>query len=86
MSINLFDFIQNEIILFENTGETIDLSLKHKIFEPFYTVSKSKNRKEGGFGLGLSIVKNLCHNNECACYLQSSNESKTIFAIEKKVS
>ena len=28
-----------------------------KIFEPFYRVDQARNRKTGGFGIGLSIVK-----------------------------
>ena len=69
-------------ILFENSGEQIAKEFKDEIFEPFFTISKSKNRKKSGFGLGLSIVKNLCLNNEYTCYLYSSTTEKTIFSIK----
>jgi len=34
-----------------------------KIFEPFYCADESKNKEKSGFGLGLSIAKNLAENN-----------------------
>jgi len=70
-------------IIFENTGEEIKEEYKDKIFEPFFTVSKSKNRLQTGFGLGLSIVSNLASNNGYKCYLKSSDKNKTIFYLEK---
>ena len=65
-----------ESIIFENNGEEIHEEFKDKIFEPFFTISKSKNRKKSGFGLGLSIVKNLCSNNGYTCTLQRSDTIK----------
>ena len=71
----------NENIYFENSGLPIDNKYKDKIFQPFFTISKSKNRKNRGFGLGLSIVSNLAKNNGYKCYLQESNSKKTIFVL-----
>ncbi len=76
-------YSDNSSIIFENNGEKIDEKFKEKIFEPFFTISKSKNRKESGFGLGLSIVKNLCLNNGYTCSLQSSDTIKTVFLLKK---
>ena len=70
-----------ESIMFENNGEEIKEEFKDKIFEPFFTISKSKNRKKSGFGLGLSIVKNLCSNNGYTCTLQRSDTIKTVFLL-----
>lgn len=42
-----------------NSGSYIEESLLAKIFEPFYRVEKSRNRKTGGSGLGLFIVKKI---------------------------
>ncbi|WP_121626975.1 sensor histidine kinase [Poseidonibacter antarcticus] len=72
-------------ILFQNNGEEIKIQFKDKIFEPFFTISKSKNRKNSGFGLGLSIVNNLSKNNDYKCSLKSSDTSKTVFILEKKL-
>jgi len=75
--------ISKDTIIFENNGEEIKKEFQEKIFEPFFTISKSKNRKTTGFGLGLSIVKNLAKNNDYNCYLKSSTKEKTIFYLEK---
>lgn len=75
--------INNQTVIFENSGKEIPLRYRDKIFEPFFTVSKSKNRKKSGFGLGLSIVKNLSKNNGYRCYLKSSDRYKTVFCLEK---
>ncbi|HIP31097.1 MAG TPA: HAMP domain-containing histidine kinase [Sulfurospirillum arcachonense] len=77
-------YTDKENILFENNGEKIEEEFKEKIFEPFFTISKSKNRKKSGFGLGLSIVNNLCQNNQYICYLYSSSKEKTIFNVKIK--
>lgn len=42
-----------------NSGSYIEENFLNKIFEPFYRVEKSRNRKTGGSGLGLYIVKKI---------------------------
>jgi len=74
---------KDNIIVFENSGEKIKKEFFTKIFEPFFTISKSKNRKDTGFGLGLCIVKNLAQNNAYDCFVYSSDEEKTIFYLQK---
>lgn len=50
------DYISIEI---ENTGSHINEEELAKIWDKFYKVDKSRNRKLGGTGIGLSIVKNI---------------------------
>ncbi|GKU26792.1 sensor histidine kinase [Clostridium folliculivorans] len=46
-------------ITIKDTGNGIPAYELQHIFEPFYRVSKSRSRKTGGAGLGLSIVKTI---------------------------
>lgn len=49
---------KNEIILeVKNVGDPIPEEEREKIFERFYRVDKSRNRKEKRYGLGLAIAK-----------------------------
>ncbi|MCA1927015.1 MAG: HAMP domain-containing histidine kinase [Calditerrivibrio sp.] len=45
------------ILTVDDEGPVISDDEKGKIFERFYTTSKSRNKKNSGTGLGLSIVK-----------------------------
>ncbi|GAE08009.1 cell wall metabolism sensor histidine kinase WalK [Paenibacillus sp. JCM 10914] len=46
-------------IIISDTGNGIPSDELQQIFEPFYRVNKSRSRKTGGVGLGLSIVKTI---------------------------
>lgn len=51
---------KNEIILeVKNIGEPIPEEEREKIFERFYRIDKSRNRKEKRYGLGLAIAKSI---------------------------
>ncbi|EDS78693.1 membrane associated histidine kinase with hamp domain [Clostridium botulinum C str. Eklund] len=50
----------NKILIeVENDGEHIEEKEISKIWDKFYKLDKSRNRKLGGTGLGLAIVKNI---------------------------
>ena len=40
-------------------GQGIPLEEQDFIFEPFYRIDKSRNKSTGGYGLGLSLCKNI---------------------------
>ena len=72
---------KNEIILqVKNMGESIPKEERERIFERFYRVDKSRNRKENRYGLGLAIAKQIVinHNGKISA---SSENGKTIFKI-----
>lgn len=50
-----------------NTGSKIEEKDAENIFTSFYRADKAHSRKEGRFGLGLSIVKSIVDNHGCEC-------------------
>ena len=46
-------------LLVQNEGEPIPKGEEEKIFERFYRIDKSRNRKDNRYGLGLAIAKNI---------------------------
>lgn len=55
-----------------------------RLFERFYRVEKSRNRKDGGSGLGLSIVKHIIerHNHSISVRSTEGMGSTFIFALD----
>ena len=76
------DYIK--IIVF-NTGSHIDDKDKDGIFTSFYRADKAHSRKEGRFGLGLSIVKSIIDNHGCECGFENKeNGVEFWFTMELK--
>lgn len=59
------------IIKIIDNGPGIPLEQQQKIFERFYRLDKSRNKKSGGFGLGLAIAKKFIEDNSGEILLQS---------------
>ncbi|WP_079423767.1 sensor histidine kinase [Clostridium oryzae] len=57
--VRMLDDEENYCVEVENTGANIPEEELHKIWDQFYKIDKSRNRKAGGTGIGLSIVKNI---------------------------
>ena len=72
----------NSMLFFDisDTGVGIPDELKEKIFEPFFSISK-----EGGTGLGMSIVKSIIEAHEGHIYVVSSRGHGTTFHIEMPI-
>lgn len=69
------------IVSVEDTGVGIPQSeLKH-IFEPFYRVDKSRSRRIGGSGVGLSIVENVIERHNGTVLVRSNEDAGTCFEV-----
>ena len=79
---------KNCIIKVKDTGIGIPKEEEEKVFERFYRVDKSRSKKVGGSGLGLSIVKHIViyHNGQIFLNseLDKGTEIKIILPIENK--
>lgn len=64
-----------------NIGPIIPKSELPHIFERFYRVEKSRNKSNGGYGLGLSIAKKITDTNNMKMSAESNEQKGTTFRI-----
>ncbi len=84
--ISIENLIKNKVIIrVTDNGEGIDQEHITRLFERFYRVDKSGSRKEGGSGLGLSIVKHIieAHNEQIYIESELGVGSEFSFTLEK---
>ena len=84
--VSIENLIKNKaIIRVTDNGEGIAKANLKRLFERFYRVDKSGSRKEGGSGLGLSIVKHIIEAHEEKIYVESELGvgSEFSFTLEK---
>ena len=84
--ISIENLIKNKVIVrVTDNGEGIEKENIPRLFERFYRVDKSGSRKEGGSGLGLSIVKHILEAHEEKIYVESvfGVGSEFSFTLEK---
>jgi len=72
----------NDTITIEDTGIGIPEKCLSQIFEPFYCVDKSRSRKLGGSGLGLSITKQIFDKHSLKISVLSEVGKGTKFVIK----
>ena len=84
--ISIENLIKNKVIVrVTDNGEGIKETHLSRLFERFYRVDKSGSRKEGGSGLGLSIVKHIieAHNEKIYVESEFGVGSEFSFTLEK---
>lgn len=84
--VSIENLIKNKVIVrVTDNGEGIEKKDLSRIFERFYRVDKSGSRKEGGSGLGLSIVKHIIEAHQEKIYVESEFGvgSEFSFTLEK---
>ena len=84
--VSIENLIKNKaIIRVTDNGEGIAKQNIPRLFERFYRVDRSGSRKEGGSGLGLSIVKHIIEAHEEKIYVESELGvgSEFSFTLEK---
>ena len=67
--------------LLENTGAHIPDSELSKLFDAFYRVEHSRNKRTGGSGLGLYIVKTILEQHQAKYRIANTNRG-VLFAIQ----
>lgn len=84
--VSVENLIKNKVIVrVTDNGEGIVQEHIPRLFERFYRVDKSGSRKEGGSGLGLSIVKHIIEAHNENIYIESELGigSEFSFTLEK---
>lgn len=84
--VSIENLIKNKVIVrVTDNGEGIETEHIPRLFERFYRVDKSGSRKEGGSGLGLSIVKHIIEAHGEKIYVESEIGvgSEFSFTLEK---
>lgn len=84
--VSIEDLIKNKVIIrVTDNGEGIAPDNVTRLFERFFRVDKSGSRKEGGSGLGLSIVKHIVEAHNEKIYVESDLGvgSEFSFTLEK---
>jgi two-component system phosphate regulon sensor histidine kinase PhoR len=89
IQINVSDLDDKSIqITFSDTGAGIPKEDQDRIFERFYISEKSRSRKFGGTGIGLSIVKHIImlHNGTVTLDKEYTNGARFVITLPQKYS
>ena len=77
--IRFYDLDGTLTVEVSDNGPGIDENSVNRVFERFYRIEKSRNRNDGGSGLGLSIVKHIIESHNHSIYVRSTEGIGTTF-------
>lgn len=77
--VRFYDLDDTLTIEVSDNGPGIPVESVNRVFERFYRIEKSRNRNEGGSGLGLSIVKHIVEGHGHSIYIRSTEGIGTTF-------
>lgn len=75
------DETKDTCISISDRGKGIDENEIKNIFEPFYRIDKSRDKKIKGYGLGLSLAKNIINEHNASIEVKSKLNQGTEFII-----
>lgn len=82
--VRTYDMDKTILVEVADNGNGIPQSHLNKIFERFYRVDKSRDREQGGSGLGLSIVKHIIEAHNQTINVRSTEGTGTTFSFTLK--
>ena len=68
-------------ILFDDNGQGISKDKQELVFERFYTIDSARNSKNGGFGIGLAITKQIINMHNGTISISNSQTGGTRIRI-----
>ncbi len=77
--IRFYDLDDTLTVEVSDNGPGIEENAVNRVFERFYRIEKSRNRNDGGSGLGLSIVKHIIESHDNSIYVRSTEGIGTTF-------
>jgi signal transduction histidine kinase len=82
ISLSLKKYNNKAILTISNTGKGIPEEYLNNIFDRFYRLDKSRSKKSGGYGLGLSIAKSIVEQHKGKISVKSIINDITTFTVE----
>ena len=72
---------EEAVIEIKDTGCGIPEDFRESVFQPFFRVDKSRSRKKGGVGLGLSLVWEIAHLHGGDVRVRESGKTGTVIEL-----
>ncbi|GAC15412.1 ATP-binding protein [Aliiglaciecola lipolytica] len=69
------------LLQLEDDGLGVPEIYQKRIFEPFFRPDNSRDRKRGGAGLGLAIIKRIMHWHEGECWVENAHLGGACFCL-----